>query len=107
MGISPWIKSASKTQLAPSWTEALTTDSGTANLTGLDASALSVEFKNVSNGRVTQGQGTFSIIQADPGIISYQVAANDVNIGNYGVRVWVTFANGPECFDLGIWPVEP
>ena len=107
MGISPWIKS-SQTQLAPAWTETLTTDSGTgANLTGLTTSALSVEFKNISNGNVTQGQGTFTIVQANPGIITYQVATNDVNIGMYRVRVWVTYSNGPAAYDLGIWYVEP
>lgn len=107
MGISPWIKSASKTQLAPSWTETLTTDSGTANLTGLDNTTLSIYFKNVSNGVETQGQGTLQIVQANPGIVSYQVNANDVAIGLYRVRLWITFPNGPEPFELGLWSVEP
>lgn len=106
MGISPWIKSASKTQLAPSWTETLTTDSGTANLTGLDDTALSIYFKNISNGQETQGQGTLHIVQANPGIVSYQPNVNDVSIGMYRVRVWITFANGPEVFELGLWSVE-
>jgi hypothetical protein len=108
MGTSPWIISQNHTQLAPSWTETLTTDSGSgANLTGLTTSALSVEFKNISNGTTTQGQGTFTIVQANPGIVSYQVASGDVAIGLYHVRVWVAFSNGSQPFEMGLWSVEP
>lgn len=106
MGISPWVKSASQTQLAPLWTVTLTNDSGTANLTGLSNTALTIYFKNISNGVETQGQGALNIVTAASGIISYQVNANDVAIGLYRVRVVVTFSNGPEFFDMGVWSVE-
>lgn len=107
MGISPWIKSASQTQLAPLWTVTLTNDSGTANLTGLLNSALTIYFKNISTGTETQGQGTLNIVTPASGIISYQVNTNDVAIGLYRVRVWVAFPNGVEPFDLGTWVVQP
>lgn len=107
MGISPTIKSQYQTQLAPLWTVTLTTDSGTANLTGLTKTALAIYFKNISNGVETQGQGDLEIVQANPGIISYQLNANDVVIGMYRVRLVVTFSNGPEFFDMGLWTVEP
>lgn len=106
MGISPWIKTSYQTQLAPLWTITLTNDSGTANLTGLTDSALSIYFKNLSTGIETKGVGTLHIVQASSGIVSYQVDASDVVIGNYDVRLWVTFSNGPEFFELGTWSIE-
>src|SRR6266702_3540466 len=107
VGISPWIKSSHQTQLAPSWTETLVTDSGsTANLTGLSDSALTIYFTNVSNGVETKGTGALHIVQA-AGIVSYQVGTNDVLLGMYHVRVWVAFVNGPSVYDLGVWSVEP
>ena len=107
MAIGTWIKSQYVTQLAPLWTINLTTPSGTVNLTGLTDSALSIYFKNISTEVETQGQGTLHISQSNPGIITYQVAPGDVVIGNYDVRLWVTFANGPDFFDLGAWSVVP
>lgn len=106
MGISPWVKSQHVTQLAPLWTITLASDSGTVNLTGLNDAALSIYFKDLSTNVETQGAGTLHIVQANPGIVSYQVASADVVIGNYDVRLWATFANGPEPFDLGTWSVE-
>ena len=106
MAISPWIKSQYQTQLAPSWTETLVTDSGTANLTGLSDAALTVYFKNISNGVETQGTGTLHIVQANPGIVSYQPVAADVVVGMYHTRVFVAFSNGPEPFELGVWSIE-
>ena len=106
-GISPWLKTSYKTQLAPLWTISLTTNSGAiVNLTGLDDSALSIYFKNISTNVETQGVGTLHIVQANPAIVSYQVDTADVVIGNYDVRLWITFENGPDFFDLGTWSVE-
>jgi hypothetical protein len=106
-GISPWLKTSYKTQLAPLWTISLITNSGViVNLTGLDDSALSIYFKDISTGVETQGVGTLHIVQSSPAIVSYQVNASDVVIGNYDVRLWVTFGNGPDFFDLGTWSVE-
>lgn len=106
-GISPWLKTSYKTQLAPLWTISLTTNSGaTVNLTGLSDSALSIYFKNISTGIETQGVGTLHIEQPTPGVVSYQVDAADVVIGNYDVRLWIVFGNGPDFFDIGVWSVE-
>lgn len=106
-GLGTWHKTQYKTQTAPLWTASLTTTSGaTVNLTGLDDSDLSIYFKNISTEVEAQGAGTLHIEQANPGIVSYQVDAADVVIGNYDVRLWVTFANGPVFFDLGTWSVE-
>ncbi len=106
MGIPIWVKSQYKTQLAPLWTISLTTTSGAVNLTGLSDSALSIYFKNISTGVETQGAGALHIVQVNPAIVSYQVDILDVVIGNYDVRLWVTFGNGPEFFDVGVWSVE-
>lgn len=106
MALGTWVKTAYKTQTAPLWTISLTTTSGIAvNLTGLTDSALSIYFKNLSTGVETPGVGTLHIVQANPGIVSYQVDASDVVIGNYDVRLWITFSNGPDFFDLGTWSV--
>ena len=106
-GISPWLKTSFKTQLAPLWTISLTTNSGAAiNLTGLDDSALSIYFTNISTDIEIQGAGALHITQVNPGIVSYQVDSSDVVIGNYEVRVWIAFGNGPEPFSLGVWSVE-
>lgn len=107
MAISPWYKSQFQTQLAPSWQETLTTDSGTANLTGLSDSALTIYFKNTANGVETQGQGTLHIVQANPAIVSYQPIAADVVVGMYLTRLVVTYSNGADFFTLGIWSIEP
>lgn len=106
MPLGTWVKTAYKTQTAPLWTISLTTTSGAVvNLTGLLDSALSIYFKNLSTGSEIQGNGTLHIVQANPGIVSYQVDATDVVIGNYDVRLFVNFANGPEFFELGTWSV--
>lgn len=107
MALGTWVKTQYKTQTAPLWTISLTTTSGAiVNLTGLNDSALSIYFKDLSNDNEKQGAGTLHIVQSNPAIISYQVDATDVVIGNYDVRLWVTFGNGPEFFSLGTWSVE-
>jgi len=107
MSITPWIKTQHRTQLAPLWTISLTTDSGAANLSGLDDTALSMYFTNISTGAETQGAGTLHITSpASAGVVTYQVDTTDVVVGNYHVRLWVNFANGEEPFDLGTWTVE-
>ena len=106
MSIATWVKTQHQTQLAPLWTISLTTDSGTANLTGLTDSALSIYFTNISTGVETQGAGTLHITQTNPGVVTYQVDVTDVVVGNYHVRLWVNFANGEQPFDLGPWSVE-
>jgi|SRR5579862_3544416 len=105
MPISPWYKTTHVTQTAPLWTENIVTDSGTENLFGLDDDDLSLFFTNTSNGVETQGAGTLHITQANPGIVTYQVASADVVVGMYRVTLWITFTNGPQPFLLGIWDV--
>ncbi len=85
MGISPWIKSQFKAQLAPLWEISLETDSGTVDLSGLSDSDLSIYFKNIINAIEIQGAGTLHIVQSNPGIVSYQVNVADVVIG---FRYW-------------------
>lgn len=100
MPTNPWYT----TQLTPLWTQPLTG----ANLTGISANQISIVLKNMSNSVETTGTGVIAITQANPGIITYQPSAADVaNAGMFHAWAWVTFANGPEPFDLGIWDIAP
>lgn len=105
MPISPTYKTANNTQLAPLWTESVMSDSGPENLTGLSDSALSIYFKNTSNGVETQGVGTLHISQANPAIVTYQPSSADVVVGMFRAMLWIQFSNGPKSFSLGIWDV--
>lgn len=103
MGISPW--HTGKT--APIWSITLTTDSGTgANLTGLTPSALQLLIKNRDRGDdiIQTGTGTFTIVQANPALVTYQLSSQDVTTpGNYEIYVIVTYSNGPESYGPALW----
>ena len=104
MSLSPWYQG----MLSPAWKLSLTTESGNADLTGVSASALSLQFHNLASGIATIGAGTFSIVQASPAIVQYQLATNDVLIpGKYEVSVIVAYTNGPALYGPIEWHLLP
>ncbi len=102
MAITPWFVG----DLAPAWNINLVNDSGTANLAGVTTGNLAFVYKNMATGAKVTGTGSFTITQANPGIVQYQHAAADVDTpGNYQTYVVVTFLNGPQTFVVGNWQI--
>lgn len=104
MGITPWAVG----QLSPLWTITLTRDGGIMDITGVTTNQLSLLIYNNSQAQTGTGQGTFSIIEAKPAIVTYQLNSADVPTvtGNYYVRVKVNF-NGttPDMSDYIFWGI--
>ena len=96
-GFTPWVCG----QASPSWTFLCQRDGNVFDLTGQLASYVSIIFyNNVSPdfpGSYTQvgtGNGTVTIVSANPGIINYAPDSNDTALltpGQYYVRVEVLF----------------
>lgn len=78
MPISPWAKGDRK----PLWTFSLSPDTGSFDITGLTTADFKLKMRNISNGVVTTGTGTFSALTAasggNPATIDYQLSAADV-----------------------------
>jgi hypothetical protein len=103
MGISPWYVG----QVLPLWQITLTPDTGTSDVTGLYSSAFTMRFINTLTSAEIVGEGTFSIIQANPAIVQYQLATSDVTTpGTYTVLVEVDYP-GIDVFSLGTWQLLP
>lgn len=104
MGISPWAKG----QTSPTWTMALSRDGGAVmDLTGVTTNQLSLNIYGANGAQIGTGGGTFTIVNANPGVVRYQpVTADSATVGNNSVRVVVNF-NGttPDMSDPIVWIV--
>lgn len=105
MPISPWAKG----QTSPIWTLLLSRDGGQVmDLTGIIASQLSLSIYGPSGALLATGQGTFSIVNAAPGVVRYQPAtADSQTIGSNSVRVVVSFGGLLDMSDPIPWQVNP
>jgi len=78
-------------------------------LTGATTGQLSLLIYNSSHIQVGTGAGTFTIVDSNPGIVTYQLVSADVpaTAGQYYVRVKVNF-NGttPDMSDYIGWQVN-
>ncbi len=108
MGISPWRVG----QLSPTWTINMIRDNNTImDLTGVTTGQLSLIIYTTAQALASNspGVGTFTITQAKPGIVTYQLASADVpsSAGQYWVRVEVNY-NGstPDFSDFIPWLVQ-
>lgn len=108
MGISNWTVG----QLSPTWTIPMSRDGGVEmDLTGVTANQLSLIIYTSAKVRASNspGVGTFAIVQAKPGIVTYQLASADVPAaaGQYYVKVEVNF-NGtePDYSSYISWVIE-
>lgn len=104
MPLTPWAVG----QLSPTWTIIMMRDSKPMDLTGVAANQLSLQIYNASYVSTGTGAGTFSILNAKPGIVSYAPAAADVaTAGTYNLRVKVNFnGNTPDMSDYIAWVVQ-
>lgn len=105
MGITPWAVG----QLSPTWTIPMQRDNGTAmDLTGVTTNQLSLAIYNSTYVKTATGAGTFTIVNARPGVVKYAPASGDVGTaGTYYVRVEVNF-NGttPDFSDYILWIIN-
>ena len=100
MSITPWYAGIT----SPEWELTLTGESGAADLTGLTASNITLEFHNLTTGIKQNGAGTVTIAQANPAIIHYQLANTDVESpGTYKISVIVNYTNGPALYGPNDW----
>jgi hypothetical protein len=84
------------------WVINLNTDSGTDNISGLLASAITVTLRNLSATPPVDAvsTGTITIAGANPAQIIWQPTANDfVSHGSFEAIVTVTFSTGPIDYD--------
>ncbi len=96
MAISPWYVG----QTDPPLTITLNLDSGAENLTGVQASQLSMTFRNTNGTFDTSGTGTFAITTANPAVITYTLSANDVaNPGTFSLIIKKTTSSGVKIYD--------
>ena len=106
MPISPWAKG----QTSPSWTIAMTRDGGAImDLTGVSTNQLGLSIYGANGALLGTGGGSFTIVNANPGVVRYQPVAADSNtVGNNAIRVVVTFnGTSPDMSDPIPWTVEP
>ncbi len=108
MAISPWRVG----QLSPTWTINMVRDGNNVmDLTGVTTNQLSLIIYTSSKTLASNspGVGAFAITQANPGIVTYAPASQDVptSAGVYYVRVEVNF-NGtrPDYSDYIPWIIE-
>lgn len=105
MGISPWALG----QLGPTWLIIMNRDSTPMNLIGVTTAQLSLLIYNSSHVQIGTGTGTFTIIDSNPGVVTYQLVSADVptTASQYYVRVKVNF-NGttPDMCDYISWVVN-
>ena len=105
MGITPWVVG----QTDPAWTISMVRDNGAImDLTGVTAGQLSLLIYNAFRQPAGTGAGTFTIVQAKPGIVQYQVDAADVaTAGIWYIRVKVNFnGTNPDMSDYILWQVQ-
>lgn len=108
MAISPWRTG----QLSPSWTFNMIRDNNTEmDLTGVTTGQLSLIIYTSAKAVASNspGVGTFTIVQANPGIVKYQLASADVpsTSGQYYVRVEVNYnGNAPDFSDYISWVIQ-
>lgn len=89
MGITPWAVG----QLSPTWTVPMQRDGGTVmDLTGVTTGQLSLVIYSATYAKVGTGAGTFTILNARPGVVRYAPASADVaTAGTYYVRITINF----------------
>jgi len=105
MPISPWTLG----QLSPIWTIVLARDSKPMDLTGVTVNQLSLLLYNGNHAQTGTGAGTFTIIDTNPGVITYQLVTADVPVvtGTYYVRVKINFNNvAPDMSDYVTWTIQ-
>jgi hypothetical protein len=105
MAISPWAKN----QTSPTWTILMGRDNGAPmDLTNVTADQLSLVIYNSSFAQIGTGQGSFTIVNANPGIVNYAPATEDsATIGNLYLRVIVDFGGSNEDMsDYIAWAVQ-
>lgn len=105
MGISPWAVG----QLSPIWTIVMMRDSKPMDLTGVTTGQLSLLIYNSSHTKTGTGAGTFTIVDTNPGVVTYQLVSADVpaTAGQYYVRVEVNFnGTSPDMSDYISWVVN-
>lgn len=84
-------------------------DNGAAmNLTGVTAGQLSLLIYNSSYAQTGTGAGTFTILNANPGVVQYALASADVaSVGTFYVRVEVNFnGTSPDFSDYILWVIS-
>lgn len=105
-GISPWRVG----QLSPIWTINMIRDNNTImDITGVNTGQLILVIYSTAKVVTGTGAGTFAIVQAKPGIVTYQVASADVpsTAGQYYVRIEVNFnGTSPDFSDYLSWIVQ-
>ncbi len=108
MSISPWRTG----QLSPTWTINMVRDGNNViDLTGVTTNQLNLIIYTSSKvvASNSPGVGTFTITQANPGIVTYALASQDVPTaaGVYWIRIEVNF-NGttPDYSDYIPWIIE-
>jgi len=103
--ISPWALG----QLSPVWTIVMARDSKPMDLTGVTTNQLSLLIYNANHVQTGTGAGTFTIVDANPGVVTYQLVLADVptTVGTYYVRVKVNFNNmSPDLSDYINWIIQ-
>lgn len=107
MPISPFTSG----DTSPTWTIPMTRDGGVAmNLTGVTTNQLSLSIYTASPlAKIATGTGTFTILNANPGIVQYAPAAADsATTGSLLVRVVVDFnGTNKDSSDYIQWTVNP
>lgn len=105
MAISPWAKG----QTSPTWTILMARDNGAAmSLTGVATNQLSLVIYNASFAQIGTGAGAFTIVNANPGIVTYAPAtADSATTGSLYVRVVVNFnGTNEDMSDYIPWSVQ-
>ena len=104
-GITPWAVG----QLSPAWTIPMQRDNGAVmDLTGVAVNQLSLVMYNSLYVKTGTGAGTFTIVNARPGVVKYAPASADcATAGTFYVRVEINF-NGttPDFSDYTLWQIN-